>query len=381
MSVRDVGRRIPAYLACAILCFAMFDVPSAYAYWRGVPWGVALAVGVFVFPVFPVAWHVWSERNAKRAEKPKPRKTKGIERFVFRTIVVAVVAIGGLIAVARGRLWTALKNDALWFVPTSVGSLAPDSKLLDRVPPSAQFVVWVRPTDDANAMIGKLAPGTEVTEIVGAGRVEAKSGEAIVIERGALLIPMIERVQTMVLAFTAQNGVTIPERGSVISNTDGVKTWSTPGWTGDIGTGRPAVVELVRRAPDDAFIVAVAKVPQRPTPDPKTDAKTETKTDAADAVVAQGVTVVAWARAPREQLEIDATIETANEAAASQLLDEANREIAKTEKTHGKEMACWRKHSDELFVRREGAKLHAHMSIDVDGLKGLFTCLDMKSKM
>ncbi len=70
MSVRDVGRRIPAYLACAILCFAMFDVPSAYAYWRGVPWGVALAVGVFVFPVFPVAWHVWSERNAKRAEKP-----------------------------------------------------------------------------------------------------------------------------------------------------------------------------------------------------------------------------------------------------------------------------------------------------------------------
>ena len=359
----------------------MFDVPSAYAYWRGVPWGVALAIGLLVFPVLPVAWHVWSERKAKRAEKPKPRKTKGIERFVFRTIVVAVVAIGALIAVARGRVWTALKNDVLWFVPTSIGSLAPDSKLLDRVPPSAQMVVWVRPTDDANAMVGKLAPGTKVTEIVGAGRVEAKSGEAMVIERGDLVIPLIERVQTMVLAFTAQNGITLPERGSVIANTDGVKTWSTPGWKGEIGTGRPAVLELIRRAPDDAFLVAVAKLPPLPTPDTKTDAKTDAKTDVADAVVAQGVTLVVWARAPREQLELDATIETANEAAATQLVDEANREIAKLEKSNGKEMACWRKHSDELFVRREGTRLHARVSIDVDGLKGLFTCLDMTSKM
>jgi len=375
MSARDVVRRIPTYLVCALLCLAMFDLPSAYAYWRGAPWGVALAVGLFVFPALPVAWHIVSERKAKRAEKPKPKKTKGIERFVFRTIVVAVIALGGLILVARGRVWTAFKSDALWFIPTSLGSLEPDSKLLDKVPPSAQMVVWVRPTDDANAMVGKVAPGTKVTEIVVAGRLEEKAGEAIVIERGDLVIPLIQRVQLMVMAFTAENGITLPWGGSVVSDSNDMKTWSTPGWVKEIGTGRAPVIELIRRAPEDAFIVAVAKLsPQKTSP-----STTPSKSHVADDVIAQGVTAVMWARAPHERLEVDVMIEAADEAAATTLLDEANKEIAKSEKTDGKQMACWRTHSDELFVRREGTKLHARMTIDLDGIKGLMTCRRSRS--
>ncbi|MGE3763529.1 MAG: hypothetical protein AB7L94_14815, partial [Kofleriaceae bacterium] len=268
MAARDIVRRIPTYLACAVLCFAMFDVPSAYAFWRGWPWGVALAIGLLVFPVLPVAWHVWSERAAKKAEKPKPKKTTGIERFLFRTIVVAIVCVGGLIAVARGRVWTALKNDALWFLPTSVGALEADSKLFAQVPPSAQMVVWLRPTEDAKALVGKVAPGTSVVEIVGAGREVEKAVDAIVIERGEVLIPLIEKMQATILGFTSRNGIAVPERGSIVGDENGVKTWSTPGWKSEIGTGRAPVLELITRAPEDAFLVAVAKVDPKTTPAP-----------------------------------------------------------------------------------------------------------------
>lgn len=371
MAARDVVRRIPTYLACALLCFAMFDVPSAYAYFRGAPWWLALAAGLLVFPIAPVAWHVLSERKAKRAEKPKPRKTKGIERLLFRTIVVAVIAIGGLIAVARGRVWTALKHDALWFIPTAIGSLEPDSKLLIQVPPSAQIVVWLRPTDDANAMVGKIAPGTEVTETVAAGR---GNTEAMVIERGDLLIPLIETMQSTILAFTAKSGVTIPEHGSIVNDSGGVKTWSTPGWKTEIGTGRAPVIDLIERAPEDAFLVAVAKWA------PKPASTTEpAKSEVAYEIAARGATIVAWARAPRERLEVDVRIEVADEATAIEAREEIGREVAKAEKNEGKKIACWRNHSDELFVRRDGSTIHARMAIDVDGIKGLFVCLDRSS--
>ncbi|MGE0402748.1 MAG: hypothetical protein AB7T06_38950 [Kofleriaceae bacterium] len=374
MAARDIVRRIPTYLACAVLCFAMFDVPSAYAFWRGWPWGVALAIGLLVFPVLPVAWHVWSERAAKKAEKPKPKKTTGIERFLFRTIVVAIVCVGGLIAVARGRVWTALKNDALWFLPTSVGALEADSKLFAQVPPSAQMVVWLRPTEDAKALVGKVAPGTSVVEIVGAGREVEKAVDAIVIERGEVLIPLIEKMQATILGFTSRNGIAVPERGSIVGDENGVKTWSTPGWKSEIGTGRAPVLELITRAPEDAFLVAVAKVDPKTTPAPT---NTTATSKVADEVAAKGVTIVAWARAPRETLELDVTIEIADEALAIKALEELNREIEKAEKKEGNAMQCWRKHSDELFVRREGAVLHARLVIDVGGLKGLFNCADM----
>jgi hypothetical protein len=104
------------------------------------------------------------------------------------------------------------------------------------------------------------------------------------------------------------------------------------------------------------------------------------KLGASDELVAQGITAVVWARAPRERLEVDVRIETANEAAATTLLEDATKEIAKKERSDGKQIACWRKHSDELYVRREGASVHARVVIDVDGMKGLFNCLDMANK-
>lgn len=373
----------------------MFDVPSAYIYFRGWPWGLALAVGLVVFPVLPVAWHVWSERKAKAAaaatgdKKLKPKKTTGIERFVFRTIVVAIVSIGGLIAIARGRVWTALKNDALWFIPESIDPLVPDSKLLAQVPGSAQIVVWVRPTDDAKALVGKVAPGVSVIEIVAAGREVDKKTDAVVIERGDVIIPLIEKMQATILGFTTRNGITLPEQGAVIGEHDGAKTWSTSGWTKDIGTGRAPVIDLMRRAPEDAFIVAVAKLPAKPsTPAPSTTPPTTTPPTTTPPTttppnltfgdaLASGLTVVAWIRAPREKIEADVTIEAADEVTAILLFDEAKKQIARNEKKESKGIACWREHSDDLYFRREGTKLHARLEIDLEGIKGMMNCLDM----
>lgn len=345
-----------------------------------------MAAGLVVFPVLPVAWHVWSERAARKKaledKKAKPKKTTGIERFVFRTIVVAVVALGGLVVIARGRVWTAVKNDALWFIPTSVGSLAPDSKLLDQVPPSAQFVAWLRPTDDAQATLGKLARGKDLGESVVAATQAGKSLDVAVIERGELFIPLIQNMETLISGFTAKNGIDLPWASTVTKDVGDAKTWSTPGWAKEIGTGRAPVLELVKRAPDDAFVVAVAKVPPatKPAPiagTPMNPLAPDALKRAAEEAAAKGITLVAWMRAPHERVEIDITLEAADEQAATVLMAALDKSIAELNDREAKGMACWRKNADEAYVRREGQKLHAHYEIDEGGLQGVLACANI----
>src|SRR5687767_5755071 len=103
MSERRLGRTIVGSLVIAVMCAALFLVPSAYLVHKGQSRWLALAAGLVAFPLVPVLWHLLAERRRKR-NGGKSTLTSG-DRFVMRLVAVGLVAILPLLLFARGQTW------------------------------------------------------------------------------------------------------------------------------------------------------------------------------------------------------------------------------------------------------------------------------------
>lgn len=157
------GRSIGRWLLLAVWCAVLFLVPSAVVIDRGAPPWAAALVGAIAFPLAPVAWHVLAERARKRrlaALKVAPKATLTVlDRFVLRTIVIALVACAPWFAIARGRTLRAVWHHASWPVDwiltdTSTGAPAGDARFLQYVPSDAEAIVWIRSAPDLGELLG-----------------------------------------------------------------------------------------------------------------------------------------------------------------------------------------------------------------------------------
>jgi hypothetical protein len=148
-------RRIGGIVALAVVCALLFVLPSAFARYHGAPRWLALAVGALAFPVIPVGWHLLAERRARKSALTKA------DRFLFRVLGVALIAIAPLVAIDRGGLWGAIKGHSLWWLdwtdPPAPRSPVSDPRMLDAVPGDAEGLIWsssVAPLGEALLAIG-----------------------------------------------------------------------------------------------------------------------------------------------------------------------------------------------------------------------------------
>lgn len=333
----------------------MFDVPAAYSIVRGAPGWLALAVGLVVFPVMPVAWHVWRERARRAAiaeaaaskTKPKPSKTTGWDRFAFRLLVVGVVVLGALIALDRTRVWRAVRHNALWMIPQTVEPLVPDGKLLDRVPATAEVVLWLRDTDDAHEVLAHVAPTTTFgsRELV----IALAGSDVMVLERGDA--HLIEMIQPMYKVFSRAPTAKLVELDG------GVRMWATSGWPA-MPSRATALIELMRRAPETAFLVGAA----RPvTPTKKWD----------------GVSgAVGWLGLDHGVLDAVGEVTGKTPLDTLALLKEAETELAKARMSTPMMLACGSASAGAITFGTNGVVFRSRATIALDQIRPLFQCLD-----
>lgn len=321
----------------------LFDVPAAYASARGAPWWLALAVGLAVFPVLPATWHLLRERKRREAP-PAKSKTTGWDRFWFRLLVVGVLAVGALIAFDRPGTWQAVRHHALWMIPTTIEPLEPDSPLLDKVPSSAEVIVWLRDTSDAQQMVSQVSPTSFgarelVIAVDGTHAMILETGDASLIE---LLVPWYAMIRP---------GSVTPK---VVELPGGIRMWSTPGWPASTGRAT-ALIEQMRRAPDTAFLVAVSK--------PRTK-KVDEITGA-----------VGWVTVVRGELEAVGQVTAVGPREAVMLWAEADRELAKSRAADPAPFACGSASGGSLTYTAYGRVFVARARIATDRLEPLVTCL------
>ena len=332
--------RLGGLVGLLALCFALFVVPSAYAIANGKPHWFAWAVGLLAFPLIPLAWNVLAER--KRIANPKATTTRW-ERITMRTVFVGVVVIGGLFGIARGKTWRAVVDHGQWFIPHTPGALVPDSELLRRIPSTAKAVLWLRDTDVSQGLISELA------SLGAAGNFElvlASDGVNVYItERGD--IHFVE-----LIAQASQIGwlhLTGYFSGDVHTLPDGSRVWSTPGFHGG-STPPVALLDQLRRAPDDAFLVGAGR-------------------DIDDVVSAVG-----WIGGRDGDLEVAGELVARTQAGAKQFVTEEEREVP----NKARELACWGESNGTSSLVRDGATLRAGAVIPVAEIRALFLCLDLK---
>jgi hypothetical protein len=343
--VKRVLGRIAGVLGLLLVCALLFDAPSAYAVATHKPRWLAWAIGLLAFPIVPVAWNVIAERR-RTVDPKKPAATTRWERITMRTVFVAVVVLGVLFGMGRGKAWSALRHRALWFIPSAPGVLVPDSPLLSRVPADATGLLWLRDTEGAREAIAELGGLTELPsdrdfELVIAADEKrafaAERGEARLIERVATLF---DQLPIAGFGFSASAIRELP---------DGTHAWISPGWT--MGTTAPArLVEPMRRAPDDAF--AIGSVLD---------------------IEGKGA-AVGWIASRDGELELVGEVAAGSEAQATAWLAQIDKEIAKNEK----EIACWTSSGGHSSLQRSGLVIRGRASIAIGDIRGLLLCLDLK---
>lgn len=333
-------RKVGLGLLAALACLAMFDIPSAYASTRGAPWGLALAVGLLAFPVLPVAWHLWGERD-----KAKKRHTTKGERFALRTAAIAILSIGGLIAFARGPTWRAMRDHALWMLPgdDARGLMAiDDAPILRHLPPDADGVIWLQPNAEANAMFGKLVPELKTApELLGA----IAGDEAVLFERGDADI-----VANLAKIFDGLHGLGMPSPPLVQKTLpDGIKMWATD--KAKVDQGAPTkLLDLLRGAPRDAFIV-VAALPRK-------------QLDLGGASALRAVL-----RGNADAIEVNVELYTDHPAALKKEIDQM------IDKQGGKDFRCFTEHGGLFDISEKSDEVQIIATVDLahaDALKKCF---------
>jgi hypothetical protein len=134
----------------AVMGIVMFLVPSAYAAARGAPVWLSATLGGLAFPVLPVAWHLFAERRrrARLAGAKVPAKgvlTRG-DRFVFRCLAIALVAVVPVFALGGKSALSSVWHNVGWFIPTTPPE--PAAPVIGRVPADAEIVITVHKDAD-----------------------------------------------------------------------------------------------------------------------------------------------------------------------------------------------------------------------------------------
>jgi transglutaminase-like putative cysteine protease len=88
---------------------------SLAVYHRGPVW-LAVACGVLLFPVLPVAWEVWSGRRLARAQRERSKLFTTWDRVALRTLAVNVLFVGALLARFPAATFAALSTRGDWLL-------------------------------------------------------------------------------------------------------------------------------------------------------------------------------------------------------------------------------------------------------------------------
>lgn len=289
-----IVRRVGVGLVVALAGALVFDVPVAYGLGRGWPLWLAIALGALACPLAPLLWHALRER-ARARNPPAKSHTRGVERLALRAIAVAIVAIGGLVAIAGGgRVWHAMTRHALWFVPHEPGSLAADSPLFARAPAAATTLVWLRPSEDAVEVFAHDVPALASHPLVGTRDLVYVADDprtnAWLGARGPR--DTLERLDPIVA------GVTGVALAKLEDPEDDVRAWATPAWSTPTATNPAPLLALVPRAPDDAVVVVASRATNQ-------------------RIAPELVAVVGWLRVAGDRLELAAEADFPTEAAAA----------------------------------------------------------------
>jgi hypothetical protein len=337
--------RISMGVALAVGCAAMFVVPSACVIDRGGPRWLALAVGALAFPLVPAVWHLIAERlrrrrvaasqAAKGAKPAKPGLTAW-DRLLLRALVVAVVALGGTWAIARGDTWHALRHHALWFTDWSEPDPIGDSELLARVPAAAEAIVWIRAGHTKDLLPVALSGDVELVLAFG-------GDEQLIVARGS------DEVLDQLLALSA-----LGKDGGKLLRVDapaGMRILATPGWRAR-GEARPlGLLEMLRQAPGDANAMVVAK-------------PTTMKSF-------RGIsTFVGWARVGDRDVEFGAEVEAVDAKAA----DQVAARVGKLPASEDCGNRAFRDATDTSLVR-DGLRFKGAAKLSLDAARGIPQCM------
>lgn len=344
-------------LLLTVLCMLVFDIPSAYVVARGgSPW-LALLVGLATFPVTPLVWHALAERKRKQAPPPKP-VTRGWERLLLRSAAVGIVVIGALGAVVGpGRLLDSARNNLLWFVPGSSVPLVADSPLFAHVPPDAEGIVWLRLDEGTrDQLVASIGVAPDAARVVQASdAVLAWKPDAILLVEGgdAVVVALVQdglaKINEVLRGIDEVPAAAIPT-GAAGKTPDGTQYIVSEGWRNQVSKGRPsALLELVPRAPDDAFLVVVAKPASPGAKLPRW--------------------AVAYARLQSDRVVVRGSLEMPDEATAQKSWREGNRVREDLER-----QPCWKAGGGRVTFDRIGTKLEAEISIALDGIRAYVAC-------
>lgn len=267
-------RRAIASLVLLVVGAVMFELPGAWLFARGAPWWTALAVGLLVFPVVPLGWHLLGERKRKRGLaaaaasakpglKPKASTLTGGDRFKMRLVAVALIALGPLLFFRGRATWRAVKAHPAWFVPHAPPgppSFHGDARMMAQVPADAELVIWARRLD-AMTVEDKAGSADDAKEVL----IAYRAGAVLMVARGSS-----KALGKLDLAeMNAQLGKqhVIPIDGPLVARrrSSDLLVVVSEGWAqaaDDRNAGRTggpdAIAARLAAAPDDAVIITAA---------------------------------------------------------------------------------------------------------------------------
>src|SRR4051812_29010001 len=93
-------------------------VSSSLAAYQNRPVGVAVAAGLLLFPVLPLAWEAWASYRRRKTLRGvvKPRTLALWDRLVLRPLAVNLVFLGGLLALNPRTAFGALSTRGDWML-------------------------------------------------------------------------------------------------------------------------------------------------------------------------------------------------------------------------------------------------------------------------
>ncbi len=346
----NVRHRIVFGVLLAVLGAAAFLVASSYVVDRGYSKILAGIAGALAFPVLPVAWHAWGERQRarKRAETKKPAKSSftGADRYWLRFGVVVLLVIGPMVYASRSEVLRAPFRHGLWFVPTpkpGIGAIGtgpqrefPDQEsLLRRVPSDAEAtIVWHDAKEGHDTV---MAYGGR--QAMGVGR---PTFARAVFDQGAKQLHRWLGLEPL----------------AVVPNTDGLELQSTDGWRAKVeppaGTLPPELRRELARAPADATI-AIGLAPH------------------ATPILARVKSGALWAVVQGDRVVIELRVEARDVAAATAMLEAARAAL------HGEAVpdACKSivaKLADDADIAQIGLAVVAHVVAPATVLTDLASC-------
>jgi hypothetical protein len=280
-------------IVIAVVCVAMFVLPSAYLITHHHSRWLALAVGLLAFPVLPGIWHGLGELRRRRAAPAKSTLTAW-DRAILRGAVIAVIAIGGTLLLARGGTWQVIKH-GLWFTDWSEPDPIAQSRLLDHVPAGADTLIWIRPGHTHELL--PMALSGDVEMVIAQNKTDtliAVAGEEVVLE------------EIVAVSKRRPDG----DKLETLDAPAGMRILATPGFHSASGSAKD-LVGLLYRAPRAANAIAVGRA-----------ASLVTRYQVRD--------YIAWAEVGSSNVKFTAEADTVVELAAVKPLVDRLRKLAAT---------------------------------------------------